>query len=99
MAVLGGAGDDRILGLGTTSADLAALGLDGSPATTRGSGGDSESSDPYRGGPGDDVLIGRGNDRLSGGPGRDTMYQSTKSRRWPGGCDETPPGLCWPIIN
>jgi Ca2+-binding RTX toxin-like protein len=164
--VTGGAGDDRILGLGTTSEDLAALGPNGSPATTKGSGWRFGKFGSLRGGPGDDVLIGsqgsdsifggegrdrirgldrpdllyggpgadrvwggdnagkleeisggagddvlfggpgddimqgkQGNDRLTGGPGRDTMYQNTKSRRWPGGCDEAPPGLCWPIIN
>lgn len=164
--VFGGAGDDVILGFGTTDEDLAALGPNGSAATNKGTwwrfgmfgslrggggndlllgsrgadnvfggpgsdrirafdrpdllhggpgadriwGGDNAwkreeifggaGNDVLFGGPGDDLMLGKqGSDRLVGGPGRDTMYQNTQSRRWPGGCDEAPPGLCWPIIE
>jgi Ca2+-binding RTX toxin-like protein len=108
-AIYGGSGDDRLYGrdgrddlYGGAGADRIFGGNNRSPYNSNKqeqiNGG--AGNDLLVGGRGDDELLGKeGFDKLHGGPGRDVMYQGTKSRRGLPECRQEPPGLCNPIIS
>lgn len=74
LIVAGDHGDDLLRGLGTSESDLAALGPNGEPATTKGSSTRFGRFGDLLGGKGNDVLLGsRGSDSIFGGSGNDRI--------------------------
>lgn len=85
-AVMGGPGDDRILGLGTTAADIAALVADSPPRAARQFGWKSGNVFSLAGGAGDDLLVGsHGADAIFGGAGSDQIRGLSRPDRLHGG--------------